>query len=38
MMEKNPKNSDLHRQVQTAGNLAQTIGEFRYFLEAGTKK
>ncbi|KAI9914218.1 hypothetical protein PsorP6_006325 [Peronosclerospora sorghi] len=36
LMEKSPKNVDLHRQIQTAGNLAQVIGDFRYFLETGS--
>ncbi|TDH64714.1 hypothetical protein CCR75_001375 [Bremia lactucae] len=36
LMEKSPKNVDLHRQIQTAGNLAQVMGDFRYFLETGT--
>ncbi|ETV77127.1 hypothetical protein H257_09023 [Aphanomyces astaci] len=31
----NNKSSDLHRQIQTAGNLAQMLGEFRHFLETG---
>jgi hypothetical protein len=35
LMEKSPKNVDLHRQIQTAGNLAQVVGDFRYFLETG---
>ncbi|CAH0491643.1 unnamed protein product [Peronospora farinosa] len=35
LMEKSPKNVDLHRQIQTAGNLAQVVGEFRHFLETG---
>jgi hypothetical protein len=34
-MEKSPKNVDLHRQIQTAGNLVQVIGDFRHFLETG---
>ncbi|KAF0687410.1 Aste57867_20846 [Aphanomyces stellatus] len=29
------KSSDLHRQIQTAGNIAQMMGEFRHFLETG---
>ncbi|CAK4081082.1 unnamed protein product [Aphanomyces euteiches] len=29
------KSTDLHRQIQTAGNLAQMVGEFRHFLETG---
>jgi len=33
LMEKSPKNVDLHRQIQTAGNLVQVMGDFRYFLE-----
>lgn len=37
-MEKGPKNVDLHRQIQTAGNLAQVIGDFRFFLETGVAK
>ncbi|CEG37577.1 serine threonineprotein phosphatase 4 catalytic subunit [Plasmopara halstedii] len=36
LMEKSPKNVDLHRQIQTAGNLAQVVGDFRHFLETGT--
>lgn len=36
LMEKSPKNVDLHRQIQTAGNLAQIVGDFRHFLETGT--
>ncbi|KAJ0394254.1 hypothetical protein P43SY_004732 [Pythium insidiosum] len=35
LMEKTPKNVDLHRQIQTAGNLVQVIGDFRHFLETG---
>lgn len=35
IMEKSPKNVDLHRQIQTAGNLVQVIGDFRHFLETG---
>ncbi|TMW55144.1 hypothetical protein Poli38472_013906 [Pythium oligandrum] len=35
LMEKHPKNVDLHRQIQTAGNLVQVIGDFRHFLETG---
>ncbi|KAG6623773.1 putative Serine/threonineprotein phosphatase 4 catalytic subunit [Phytophthora cinnamomi] len=35
LMEKSPKNVDLHRQIQTAGNLAQVVGDFRHFLETG---
>ncbi len=35
VMEKNPKNIDLHRQLQTAGNLVQVIGDFRHFLDTG---
>ncbi|KAL3670562.1 hypothetical protein V7S43_004875 [Phytophthora oleae] len=35
VMEKSPKNVDLHRQIQTAGNLAQLVGDFRHFLETG---
>ncbi|KAF4322672.1 hypothetical protein BBO99_00002738 [Phytophthora kernoviae] len=35
LMEKSPKNVDLHRQLQTAGNLAQVVGDFRHFLETG---
>ncbi|EQC27442.1 hypothetical protein SDRG_14766 [Saprolegnia diclina VS20] len=27
---------DLHRQIQTAGNLAQMMGEFRHFLHTST--
>lgn len=38
LMEKGPKNVDLHRQIQTAGNLAQVIGDFRHFLETGVAK
>lgn len=37
-MEKNPKSVDLHRQIQTAGNVVQVIGDFRYFLETGITK
>lgn len=37
-MEKTPKNVDLHRQIQTAGNLVQVMGDFRYFLETGDLK
>ncbi|ETV93687.1 hypothetical protein H310_12453 [Aphanomyces invadans] len=32
------KSSDLHRQIQTAGNLAQMLGEFRHFLETGKQE
>jgi hypothetical protein len=27
------KSMDLHRQIQTAGNIAQMMGEFRHFLQ-----
>lgn len=37
-MEKSPKNVDLHRQIQTAGNMVQVIGDFRHFLETGVVK
>uniref|UniRef100_A0AAV1TGZ5 Uncharacterized protein n=1 Tax=Peronospora matthiolae TaxID=2874970 RepID=A0AAV1TGZ5_9STRA len=36
LMEKSPKNVDLHRQIQTAGKLVQVVGDFRHFLETGT--
>lgn len=38
LMEKSPKNVDLHRQIQTAGNMVQVIGDFRHFLETGVVK
>ncbi|DBA03203.1 TPA: hypothetical protein N0F65_003923 [Lagenidium giganteum] len=38
LMEKSPKNVDLHRQIQTAGNMVQVIGDFRHFLETGNAK
>uniref|UniRef100_K3WB51 Uncharacterized protein n=1 Tax=Globisporangium ultimum (strain ATCC 200006 / CBS 805.95 / DAOM BR144) TaxID=431595 RepID=K3WB51_GLOUD len=38
LMEKSPKNVDLHRQIQTAGNMVQVIGDFRHFLETGIVK
>ncbi|OQS07262.1 hypothetical protein THRCLA_20189 [Thraustotheca clavata] len=34
--EKGSISSDLHRQIQTAGNLAQMMGEFRHFLYTST--
>ncbi|CAI5735092.1 unnamed protein product [Hyaloperonospora brassicae] len=36
LMEKSPKNVDLHRQIQTAGKLVQVVGDFRHFLETGS--
>ncbi|RLN26807.1 hypothetical protein BBJ28_00020525 [Nothophytophthora sp. Chile5] len=38
LMEKSPKNVDLHRQIQTAGHLVQVVGDFRHFLETGNAK
>jgi len=30
-----PKSINLHRQIQTAGNLAQMMGDFKLFLQTG---